>query len=448
MPAPGSEGRTGTRSLRRELYFPRVTRALRIGPLSQDSDRSAGHDPRRRVTPLLQWGAPASFAEDSGLGISPLTSAGGGAHSCSAAEPVGPGHRRTVLAGPGRPPPGWTCGLHPRLRHGGIPGSGARRSGRARPLSSSSTWGSCCRCRLARRRPLCARRPPHRRRRLSHRGRVTWPVPRPRRRRPEERNGAAREVMEYATQRHGHARSRGCASGMRFRPGLPGLSTSGSSTGPRLGGDRPGPSELGVNFIDTANVYARRDEEFIGQSLKNLGVNREDVVPASKVCASTRAPVAPGHRARITAPSGGDHLGATSSTLRDYDTPSRRPWRPSMRWCGAAASAIREQARCTTSCTMQVVADGHGWTGSRPCRTYNLLYREDEREMIRVPPVKCAAAPHTTARSPPVTSRPDGTRGRRRIFTDVTMRSRVRPQREADLPIEAAHEKQTKDSCA
>lgn len=42
--------------------------------------------------------------------------------------------------------------------------------------------------------------------------------------------------------------------------------------------------ELGVNTIDTANVYAGgSSEEFIGQALKDLGVKRQDVVLASKV---------------------------------------------------------------------------------------------------------------------------------------------------------------------
>ncbi len=40
----------------------------------------------------------------------------------------------------------------------------------------------------------------------------------------------------------------------------------------------------GVNFIDTADVYAfGRSEELVGQSLKNLGVARADVVIATKV---------------------------------------------------------------------------------------------------------------------------------------------------------------------
>ncbi len=42
--------------------------------------------------------------------------------------------------------------------------------------------------------------------------------------------------------------------------------------------------DAGVNFIDTANVYhAGRSEELVGQSLKNLGVKRSDVVVATKV---------------------------------------------------------------------------------------------------------------------------------------------------------------------
>ena len=42
--------------------------------------------------------------------------------------------------------------------------------------------------------------------------------------------------------------------------------------------------DAGINFFDTANVYAQGDSErILGQSLKNLGVAREDVVIATKV---------------------------------------------------------------------------------------------------------------------------------------------------------------------
>lgn len=41
----------------------------------------------------------------------------------------------------------------------------------------------------------------------------------------------------------------------------------------------------GINFIDTADIYSSgTSEEMIGKSLKNLGIRREDVVIATKVC--------------------------------------------------------------------------------------------------------------------------------------------------------------------
>lgn len=43
--------------------------------------------------------------------------------------------------------------------------------------------------------------------------------------------------------------------------------------------------EHGINFIDTADIYSGGvSEEIVGQSLRNLGVRREDVVIATKVC--------------------------------------------------------------------------------------------------------------------------------------------------------------------
>jgi aryl-alcohol dehydrogenase-like predicted oxidoreductase len=43
--------------------------------------------------------------------------------------------------------------------------------------------------------------------------------------------------------------------------------------------------EHGINFIDTADIYSGgASEEMVGQSLKNLGIRREDVVIATKAC--------------------------------------------------------------------------------------------------------------------------------------------------------------------
>ncbi len=42
--------------------------------------------------------------------------------------------------------------------------------------------------------------------------------------------------------------------------------------------------DAGINFFDTANVYSEgRSERILGQSLKNLGIEREEVVIATKV---------------------------------------------------------------------------------------------------------------------------------------------------------------------
>ncbi|HPH47442.1 MAG TPA: aldo/keto reductase, partial [Chryseolinea sp.] len=42
--------------------------------------------------------------------------------------------------------------------------------------------------------------------------------------------------------------------------------------------------DAGINFIDTANVYSEGwSEEITGQALHNLGVNRYDIILATKV---------------------------------------------------------------------------------------------------------------------------------------------------------------------
>jgi aryl-alcohol dehydrogenase-like predicted oxidoreductase len=48
--------------------------------------------------------------------------------------------------------------------------------------------------------------------------------------------------------------------------------------------------EAGVNFIDTANIYSEGlSEEMIGQAIKNLSINRDDLVLATKVRGSMGA---------------------------------------------------------------------------------------------------------------------------------------------------------------
>ena len=58
--------------------------------------------------------------------------------------------------------------------------------------------------------------------------------------------------------------------------------------------------DAGINFIDTANVYAHgQSEEMVGRSLKNLGIARNDVVLATKFAHATGSGVNEGGGSRV-----------------------------------------------------------------------------------------------------------------------------------------------------
>jgi len=149
--------------------------------------------------------------------------------------------------------------------------------------------------------------------------------------------------------------------------------------------------ELGVNFIDTANVYAHgTSEEFIGASLRNLGAKREDVVLASKVYFNEGHLSRPAIEREIDATLrrlGTDYLDLYIIHRFDYATPIEETMEAldslvrsgRVRALGASAMYAYQLHN------MQAVADAHGWTRFSSMQNhYNLLYREDEREMIPV----------------------------------------------------------------
>ncbi|RLP06342.1 aldo/keto reductase [Propionibacterium australiense] len=200
--------------------------------------------------------------------------------------------------------------------------------------------------------------------------------------------------------------------------------------------------ELGVNFFDTANVYAHgTSEEFIGQSLKNLGVDREDVVLASKVYFNE------GHLSREAIEReiagtlerlGTDYLDLYIIHRFDYDTPVEETM--------AALDALVQDGRVRALGasamyayqlhTMQVVADQNGWTRFSSMQNhYNLLYREDEREMIPVcRQYGMSLTPYSPLASGHLT-RPTWDSDSVRSTTDATMRSKYDRDRETDMPI-------------
>ena len=149
--------------------------------------------------------------------------------------------------------------------------------------------------------------------------------------------------------------------------------------------------ELGVNFIDTANVYSHGTSEiFIGNALKELNTPREKVVIASKVYfnpgkLSKEAIIRECDQAvkRLQT----DYLDLYQIHRFDYDTPIEETMKAlnelvesgKVRAIGASAMYAYQFHN------MQVVAKEHGWTlFSTMQNHYNILYREDEREMIPV----------------------------------------------------------------
>jgi len=152
--------------------------------------------------------------------------------------------------------------------------------------------------------------------------------------------------------------------------------------------------DAGINFFDTANVYSLgTSEEFLGRALKDLA-KRDEVVIATKV-----------HGRMREGPNGGGLsrkaiLGEIDQSLKrlgteyvdlyqihrwDYQTPIAETMEAlhdvvragKARYLGASAMFAWQfqQAR--------FVAERHGWTRFVSMQDHlNLLYREEEREML------------------------------------------------------------------
>lgn len=149
--------------------------------------------------------------------------------------------------------------------------------------------------------------------------------------------------------------------------------------------------ELGVNFIDTANVYSHGTSEiFIGNALKELNIPREKVVIASKVYfnpgkLSKEAIIRECYQSLKRLQT--DYLDLYQIHRFDYDTPIEETMEALNELVKSGkVRAIGASAMYTYQFhNMQVVAKEHGWTlFSTMQNHYNLLYREDEREMIPV----------------------------------------------------------------
>ena len=147
---------------------------------------------------------------------------------------------------------------------------------------------------------------------------------------------------------------------------------------------------LGINFFDTANGYsAGTSEEYLGRALKGV-IARDQIVLASKVYfnegrLSRKAILREidGTLRRL----GTDYLDLYIIHRFDYDTPMEETMEAlhdlvkmgKVRALGASAMYGYQFHN------MQLAATEHGWTPFSAMENhYNLLYREDERELIPI----------------------------------------------------------------
>lgn len=148
--------------------------------------------------------------------------------------------------------------------------------------------------------------------------------------------------------------------------------------------------ELGINFFDTANTYAHgTSEEYLGWAIKNC-TSRDKVVLASKVyfnegrlSKSAINREIDGTLKRL----GTDYLDLYIIHRFDYNTPIEE----TMEALDGLVKAGKVRALGASAMygyqfyNMQLVARDNGWTPFVSMQNhYNLLYREDERELIPI----------------------------------------------------------------
>ncbi|HIY84418.1 aldo/keto reductase [Rubneribacter sp.] len=202
--------------------------------------------------------------------------------------------------------------------------------------------------------------------------------------------------------------------------------------------------DAGVNFIDTANTYAHgTSEEYIGQALARLGVPRDEVVLASKVYFNegrlSRAAILreiDGTLKRLQT----DYLDLYIIHRFDYGTPVEETLEAldSLVRAGKVRALGASAMYAYQFHTMQVAAERNGWTKFTSMQShYNLLYREDERELIPVcRQFDVALTPYSPLASGHL-ARPDWESSTVRGATDAVVRNKYDAARDQDLPIVA-----------
>jgi aryl-alcohol dehydrogenase-like predicted oxidoreductase len=152
--------------------------------------------------------------------------------------------------------------------------------------------------------------------------------------------------------------------------------------------------ELGINFFDTANVYSNgRSEEIVGKALRDF-TTRDEVVIATKVRSEMGPSPNDGGLSRKHILSaidaslkrlGTDYVDLYQIHRWDYNTPIAETLEAlndvvragKARYIGASSMSAWQFAKALYT------SDLHGWARFVSMQPhYNLIYREEEREMI------------------------------------------------------------------
>jgi len=153
--------------------------------------------------------------------------------------------------------------------------------------------------------------------------------------------------------------------------------------------------DAGINFFDTADIYSKGvSEELTGKLLREFGVKRENVVVATKVYFNLTDEINGGGLSRkhimdaIDASLkrlGMDYVDLYQIHRWDYETPIEETMGAlhdvvkagKARYIGASSMFAWQFAKA------QYIAETNGWTRFVSMQNhYNLVYREEEREMI------------------------------------------------------------------
>ncbi|WP_407885435.1 aldo/keto reductase [Levilactobacillus sp. N40-8-2] len=204
--------------------------------------------------------------------------------------------------------------------------------------------------------------------------------------------------------------------------------------------------DLGINFFDTANIYSHGDSErFVGKALKKLA-NRDEIVLATKVFFTPeQAPNVAGLSRKAIFSQIDQSLKRLQTDYVDlyvihrwdYNTPIEETMEAlndvvksgKVRYIGASAMFAWQFEKA------QAVAERHGWTKFVSMQNHlNLLYREEEREMLPLCADQgIAVTPYSPLASGRLTR--DWSGETKRYATDKVARSKYDDSKQLDLPI-------------